>query len=135
MSGDARGFPSSEFLMDSNPGAKRVSGSLDLFIDGFLEEFPSNLSYTLVSVEKFLENLGSGDTKEVAPSLVPQNVVGKKVLVPWFPEVSRASRLSQESVYFEGSFFGVVVFKVGDPQGGRSSSEVSRSALLNSKWR
>ena len=88
MSGDAREFPSNELLMDSGPRAKRVSGTLDLLIDGFLKEFPSNLNFALVGVKKFLESLVSEDAKEVAPFLVPHNVVGKRVLVPGFPEVS-----------------------------------------------
>ena len=91
MSGDARKIPSNEFLMDPGPRAKRVSGSFDFFIDGFLKEFPSNLSLALVRVEKLLEDLVSEDAKEVAPFLVPQNVVGKRVLVPGFQGVPRAS--------------------------------------------
>ena len=58
-----------------HPRAIRVSGALDLLIDGFLKKFPSNLNFALVGVKKFLESLVSEDAKEVAAFLVSEDVL------------------------------------------------------------
>ena len=87
MSGDARGLPSDKLVVDSGPGAKRVSSKFDFVVDGFLKELPSNVSFALVGGKEFLEGLVPVDSEEVAPGLVPNNVLGKRVVVPGIPKV------------------------------------------------
>ena len=96
MSRDAREFPSNEFVMDPSPGAIRVGGQLDFFVSSLLVELPSDVSLVLVSRETSLKGFESEGTKEIAAFLVPEDVLGKRVLIPGFPVVSRASGLSKE---------------------------------------
>ena len=93
MSGNARELPSNKFVMNPSPGAIRIGGQLDFFVDSFLEEFPSYVCFVLVGREKLLESVESEDPEEVAALLVPENVPRERVLVPGCPEVSVASRL------------------------------------------
>ena len=97
MSGDARKFPSNKFVMDPSPRAIRVGGQLDFLVSSLLEKLPSDVGFVLVSKEKSLKGFESEDTKEVAAFLVPEDVLGKRVLIPGFPVVSRASGLGKES--------------------------------------
>ena len=96
MSGDAREFPSSKFVLDSSPGAIRVSGQLDFFVSSLLEEFPCDLYVVLLRREELLESVESVDSEEVAAFLVSEDVLGKGVLIPGFPEVPGAFGLSKE---------------------------------------
>ena len=87
MSEDAREFPSSKFVVDSSPGAIRVSGQLDFLVSSLLEEFPSDICFVLVGRGELLEGVETVDSEEVAAFLVSEDVLGEGVLLPGFPEV------------------------------------------------
>ena len=127
VSGNAREFPSNKFVMDPSPGAIRVSCSLEFIVGSFLEELPSDVNLVLVGRKKSMEGLEPRDTKGIATFLIPDDVLGKRVLVPGFPKVSGASRTSKEGGDLGRPSFCLVVFKVGNSQGGSSSSEIDAS--------
>ena len=81
MSGDAKEFPSNKFVMDPSPRDIRVGGQLGFLKSSLLEEFPSDIGFVLVSKEKSLKGSESEDTKEIAALLVPEDVLGKRVLI------------------------------------------------------
>ena len=96
VSGDARELPSNKFFMDPSPRAIRESCSFEFIVGRLLEEFPSDVSLVLVRGKKSLKGFEPEDAEEVAAFLVPEDVLGKRVLVPRFPVVSRPSGLSKE---------------------------------------
>ena len=96
MSRNAREFPSDKFCMDPSPRAIRIGGQLDFLVSSLLEEFPIDASFVLVGRGELLESAESEDTKEVAAFLVPDDVLGKRVLVRGFPVVPRASGLGEK---------------------------------------
>jgi hypothetical protein len=115
VSGDAREFPSLEFFVNPSPRSIREGGSAKFLVRSFLKELPSDLGLVLVSGEKTLVGFASGDTKERAAFLVFDDVLGKRSLIPGFPEVSGASRASKESGDLSRSGFSLVVLEVGNP--------------------
>ena len=96
MSRDARQFPSNKFVMDPSPRAIRVGGQLDFLVSSLLEELPSDVSLVLVSREELLKGFESEDPKEITAFRVSEDVLGKRVRVPGFPEVSKACGLGKE---------------------------------------
>ena len=115
MSGNAREFPSHEFLVNPSPGAIRESGGAKFLVGSFLKELPSDLGFVLVRGKKALVGFDPRDTKEGAAFLVFNNVLRKRLLIPGFPEVSGASGASKEIGNLGRPGFSLVVLEVGDP--------------------
>jgi len=129
VSGNTRELPPDELIMDPSPGSIGEGGSSEFLVGCFLEKLPSDICLVLVSREKPLKGFESGDTKGGASRLVFDNVLRERVLVPRFPEIARASRASKENGDLGGPSFSLVVFELGNPQGGGSRSEVDASEL------
>ena len=129
MSGNARELPSNELVMDTSPGSIGEGGRSEFLVGSLLKQFPSDYRLVLVGGEKSLVGFESGDTEGGTSRLVVNNVLGKRVLVPCFPEVVRSSRASKENGDLGGPVFSLVVFELSNPQGGGSRSEVDAPEL------
>jgi hypothetical protein len=127
VSGDARELPSFEFLMNPSPRSIGEGGGAEFLVGSFLKELPSDLGFVLVRGKKTLVGFEPRNTKESATFLISEDVLRERVLVPGFPEVSRASRASKENGDLSRPSFGLVIFELSNPQSGSGRSEVDAS--------